>query len=244
MGEATESNFDGVRDATAAAVAPDPVTADLLAKHNAGEKLTPQEYGKISWVGRKFPWLAEKFGVKTGPPKPAAPAGDAAPVAARPEVEASPGGLAPVPIDSGFVERTTTAILNRTDKIAVRVVGNYARRAAAPITDETKRHAMVARFERAAALSGDDKELLAELTPACAQAMGVDLRQYPLAVAASVLGLYVTDLTLLVLELRDLVAKQEEKSAPPAPAAAPAATPPAALPDPSRPPNAPAIVHA
>lgn len=95
-------------------------------------------------------------------------------------------------------------------------------------------------------MSNDDKKLLAELTPECARALGWDPKSYPLAIAGSVFGLYVADLTMLVLELKELRAKQdaESKPAPPPKAAGHATATPAVLPDPIRPPNAPPVVFA
>lgn len=47
MGNETQPSGHPLREAAAAAVAPDPVTAGLLAKHSAGEKLSQAEYGKL-----------------------------------------------------------------------------------------------------------------------------------------------------------------------------------------------------
>lgn len=240
MEQPTVSTPDQLRDAAATAIAPDPGTADLLARYAKGEKLTPQENGKLSWVGRKFPWLAQKFGVTPKPAQPGAAPGGPAAVGAGEPAEAAGDGLGPVEIDSGFAERTTTAVLRRADSIAQRVIGNAAREAgAAP--------ELVARFERAAAMSSADKEVISETIPACFQASGADLRKYPFWVLGGVLGMYATDLTLLVMELREMkkekLAKEAERAPTPA-AAGQDSAPPVALPDPPRPAGAPPVLNA
>lgn len=61
-------------------------------------------------------------------------------------------------------------------------------------------------------MSADDKALLAELSPACCEAAGFNPRHYPLATAGSIFGLYVTDLALLVMELRGMKAERNERN--------------------------------
>jgi hypothetical protein len=193
-GAATGSGPDpgAVRAAAAGAVAPDAITAELLAKHSAGQRLTQSGYGKVgAWKAK----LNKFFGNGGAAPGPA-----------------QPGGLAPVEIDPGFASRTTHALLRRTDAIAGRLLGNAARKAGA---DDGR----VARFERAAAMHPDDKALLADLSPDVLRSLGYDPRHYPLTVAASIMGLYATDLWLLVLELKAL--QQKPLASAPLPGAPP-----------------------
>src|SRR5437762_11413740 len=112
--DATGPDRGEVRAAAAAAVAPDPLTADLLAKHSAGVKLTQPEYGKIGAFAAKVKtWFgpARKDGAPVGSPQPGPAPGHAPAVAALAPAQASDSGLAPVPIDAGLARRTTNALL-------------------------------------------------------------------------------------------------------------------------------------
>lgn len=216
----TETGQTGgdIRAAAASAITPDPGTAALLAKHAAwkegvGARPEPSEFGKLgAWIKKV---TFGKSGDVPGQSQPGGTPGNSPGVGTVPSAPAPGDGLAPVEVDSAFVERTTIAVLRRTDAIASRYVGNAAKRAGA--TPE-----QVARFERAAAMRDDDKKLIAELTPDAARAAGIDLRNYPLTVLGGVLGLYICDLNLIVQELRDMerkrieaenIKRQEEKSA-------------------------------
>ena len=205
--EPTGPDREEIRAAASAAVAPDAVTAALLAKHSAGEKLTPTEYGKL---GAFKKWL-KNFGRKEGPgPGPAQPGpapGHAPGVAPVAPAQASDGGLPPVPIDAGLVQRTTGAILTRLESIARRYVGNAAREAGA--TGE-----ILARCDRAAALPKDDRALMVDLSPEVFTSLGIDPRHYPVAVFFGVLGLWSTDLWLVVQDLRAMKEKKPEVSKP------------------------------
>src|SRR6266436_1520444 len=95
----TSADSAEVREAAAAAVAPDPEMASLLAKHSAGEKLSSSEYGKVgSWKQK----LARLFSIKGGNGAQSAPAaplpGQPAPMVPLAAAEAPDGGLAPVPL--------------------------------------------------------------------------------------------------------------------------------------------------
>lgn len=200
-----------VRAAAAAAVAPDPVTADLLAKHSAGVKLTQPEYGKIGAFASKLKtWFgpARTDRAPGGSLQPGPSPGNAAAVASLAKTEATDGGLAAEPIDAGLVQRTTNSVLNRFEAIARRVIGNAARDAGA--TGET-----LARFDRAASLPKDDRALMVELSPDVCAAMGVNPRNFPTAIFFGTLGLWTTDLWLAV---QDLKAMKEAKKKEPAPA--------------------------
>jgi hypothetical protein len=213
-GAATGSGPDpgAVRAAAAGAVAPDAITAELLAKHSAGQRLTQSGYGKVGAWKAKLNKFFGNGGAAPGPAQPGAAVGNAAAMAPVASGQAPAGGLAPVEIDPGFASRTTHALLRRTDAIAGRLLGNAARKAGA---DDGR----VARFERAAAMHPDDKALLADLSPDVLRSLGYDPRHYPLTVAASIMGLYATDLWLLVLELKAL--QQKPLASAPLPGAPP-----------------------
>src|ERR1051325_10961444 len=205
MGEGTATDSVEVGKAAATAVTPDPVTADLLAKHSAGEKLTPSQYGKLGAWGSKLRGLFNgERGTHAGSPLPAPLPREPASVAPVAPAQAPDGGLAPVPIDAGLVQRTTNAVLTRCDNIPRRYVNNAAREAGA--TGET-----LARFDRAATLPKDDRALMVDLSPDVAALLGVNPRHYPLAVFVGTAGLWATDIWLAVQELKAM--KEERKKA-------------------------------
>lgn len=212
MGEGTAPDSDEVRAAAATAVTPDPVTADLLAKHSAGEKLSQAQYGKLgAFSARLKAFWNGKPGSDPGPTVPPARPGEPAAVAPMAPAQAPDSGLAPVPIDAGLVQRTTNAVLTRCENIARRYVNTAAREAGA--TGET-----LARFDRAATLPKDDRALMVDLSPDVAALLGVNPRHYPLAVFVGTAGLWATDIWLAVQELKAM--KEERKKAEPAPAPA------------------------
>ena len=188
---------------------PDPVTADLLAKHSAGEKLTQSEYGKLgafkSRLGRLFggtPGAAAK--------PPAKPAGNALGLDPLASAETSGDGLGAVAPDPRLVQRTTAALLKSPDNIARRYVARHARRAGAD--DKT-----LARFDSAAALPPATQELMVETSPDVLAALGMDPSNYPLTVFCGALGLWGTNIWLCVDELKKM--QEERKPKPEAPAA-------------------------
>lgn len=203
----TGADSASVREAASAAVAPDPVTADLLARHSAGEKLTQPEYGKVgAWKARlKAIWNGTgKNGPAVGPDQPEAVPGHAPVVAPLAPAEAPDGGLAPVPIDAALARRTTAVVLTRCESIAVRYVGNAARKVGAKSED-------VARLERAAALSKDDKALMVDLAPDVCTSMGLNPRHFPVAVFFGTFGAWATDLWLAVEEIKASASKKPEE---------------------------------
>lgn len=203
MGEGTQPDNGEVGKAAAAAVAPDPVTADLLAKHSAGEKLSQAQYGKLGAFSARLKafWNGKGDG-SPGPAVPAPGAGDAPGLAPVAPAEAPDGGLAPVPIDAGLVQRTTNAILTRFESIARRYVGNAARDAG--VTGEA-----LGRLDRAATLPKDDRALMVELSPEVFASLGVNPKHYPVAVFFGVLGFWSTDLWLAVQDIKAMKAKKQ-----------------------------------
>jgi hypothetical protein len=179
----------------AAAVAPDAITADLLAKHSAGEKLTASEYGKLgAWKSK----LKGIFGGTNGAkPEPATSRlGASLGLGALAPGEAPGDGLGAVPPDPALCVRTTAAILRRVDVVTTKYVEREARAAFAG--DERK----VARFAASAALSADDRQLVADLSPDILSELGIDPGSYPFLTAAGILGAHACSLWLLVDELR------------------------------------------
>src|SRR5438874_13358591 len=98
--------------AAASAIAPDVVTAELLAKHAAGEKLTQPQYGKLgAWKAKLGSLFGRKGNGDAGPAQLASPAGHAAALAPLAPAEASDSGLAAVPIDAALARRCTAIVL-------------------------------------------------------------------------------------------------------------------------------------
>lgn len=191
-------------ETAAAAITPDPVTAGLLAKHTAGEKLSQAEYGKVgSWKKKWQSWLGGKGNGGSGPAEPGPEPGHAAPVAPVAPPEAPTDGLAPEPIDAGLARRTTAAVLSRCESIAVLYIGNAARESGA--TGE-----VLARLERAAALSKDDKAVMVDISPDVLSAMGVNPRHFPVAVFFGMFGAWATGLWMAVQEIK--AQKNHEKT--------------------------------
>jgi hypothetical protein len=184
--------------AAAAAVAPDAVTAELLAKHAAGEKLTQPQYGKLgAWKSKLGSLFGRKGNGSPGPAQPASSSGHPAPVAALAPAEASDSGLAAVPIDAALARRCTAIVLARCDSVAVRYVGTAAWKAG--VEGEA-----LERLVRGAALSKDDKALMVEISPDVFESLGINPRNFPVALFLGTLGVWATDLWLVVEEIKGL----------------------------------------
>jgi hypothetical protein len=200
-----------IRAAAAASVAPDPVTAELLAKHSAGEKLSPAENGKIgAFKARMLRLLPGMAGPKSGQVMSKASPGQPAGMGADASVEASAGGMEPVSVDADLVRRTTASLLKSSDQIARRYVGNKARK----VTQDEKR---LARFDSAVGLPTASQELIADISPEILTSLGMDPRSYPVTVAVGMLGLWATNIWLVVEELNKLAEAQKPKAVAPAP---------------------------
>lgn len=190
-------------EAAARAVTDDPVTAELLKRHAAKEKLTPSEYGKIGAFAKAKQFIFGKPGAPGGSSQPGASPGNAPPVASLEQTQTPGAGLAPVEIDAGLCQRTVAAILNRTDAFAVQWIEREARAAAKGI-DPVKADPLIDRFRSAAALPVADKKLLIEISPDVFQELGWDPRKFALWTAVGVLGLHTVNLWQTVQELRDM----------------------------------------
>lgn len=196
MGTETQLDSGELREAAAAAVTPDALTADLLAKHSAGEKLSSAEYGKLgAFKARLKAVFAGKADSTARPGNGQSAPGHSHTVGALAPAEAPADSLVPPPLDRSVCVRTTASILKRCDAITVRWVEGHARRAGAD--DRT-----VARFRESAALAPADRELIADLSPEILAEMGIDPHKYPLFVVAGILGLHGTNLWLAVDDLK------------------------------------------
>jgi len=198
----TQPDGEALREAAASAITGDPITADLLARHSAGEKLSQSGYGKIGAMAAKAKRLFT-------PSKPKALDPVAAAVAPN---EASPGGVVSLPCDPGLSKRFTATVLRRCDAVTVRWIESEARLSGAtgPTFD---------RFSSAAALPPDDQKMIVELSPDIFAELGIDVAKFPILAASAVLGLHVTNVWLAVDELRKM---RQTAPAPPAPSPAPA----------------------
>jgi len=213
MAEDTKPVSQPFGEAAAQAVAPDAVTATLLAKHTAGDKLTASEYGKLGAFAAKA--KAKIF----GPGKSSQPAGHTQPgpggavaVGALSPGQASGDGLPAVPPDPRVVQRTTEAIIKACDSLARRKIATEARKAGAD--DRTAN-----RFDSAAGVPAAAKDMMVETSPDVVAALGLDPSTYPIATFIGGLGLWATNLWLCVDELKALQRKKTEDEKP---AAAPA----------------------
>jgi hypothetical protein len=206
-----EESPKSVAESAAAAISPDPLTAELLAKRSAGEKLSPSEYGKLGAFASKVKTIfAGKADRNAQSNQPGAVNGNTAGLAASPPAQAPDNGLPVVHADPRLVQRTTAAVLTSADTIAQRYVSREARKAGAD--DKT-----VNRFVAAAALPAPTKDLMVETSPEVLAALGVDPRHYPIAVFLGGLGLWGTNLWLCVDELKALQKakpKEEPKKIP------------------------------
>ncbi len=203
-GPGSPANPPPPQPAAAIAGTPDPVTAEILRKHESGAKLTSSEGGKLGAFKRKL-----KSALGVGPaerpePNPFSPAAVRIPVAGVAPGQASPGGLPPVPVDPGIASRTALSLLNRCDAVTTRWITREARRAG--VEGNT-----LADFSGKASLSGDDKRLMADLAPDICAELGIDPRKFPLFVAAGILGAHATSLALAVMELREMKEKEAKR---------------------------------
>jgi hypothetical protein len=245
MAEETQSDRSAVAGAAAATVAADTTTAELLAKYAAGEKLSPQQYGKVgAWKAKLKAVFTGKGGAPgpgAGPAQPGAAPGNALGVGTMAPAEAPGNGLPVVPPDPRVVQRTTESIIKALDGIARRKIVTEARKTAndrglAP--EQVDRTA--ARFDSAASVPVAAKDMMVETSPDVAAALGIDPKSYPIATFLGGLGLWSTNLWLCMDELKAMRPAQPK----PEPAAAPAnhTIPPSrpASPFPAMPPGTPA----
>jgi hypothetical protein len=210
MADETNGAGSAVAAAAATAVTPDQLTADLLRRHAANEKLTPSEFGKLGAFSKKvksiFAGKAERGAQsrEAGPGQPAA-VGTVAPG------QASGDGLAAVPPDPRLVQDATALLLGEANKAVERFISSEARKAGA---DDKSHNRIVA----AASLPPPAKSLMIETSPQVAALLGLRPEHFPLGVFFGALSLWGTNLTLTVMELRQMRKKEkapaEEKTEP------------------------------
>jgi hypothetical protein len=201
MADAPPANSLDARTAAAASVTPDLETAELLRRHASGEKLTPQQNGKLSWIGRKFPWLSSGKGGSAAGPAPG-PAGNAPALATAPTAQAPDAGLAPVEVDAVLARRTASAILNRGDAFAVSWLCGHAKAAGA--NDDT-----IAGLRSKASLPVDDKKLLVELAPDVCQELGIDPRKMALWTVGGVLVFHGWNIVMAAREFKEAAREKQ-----------------------------------
>lgn len=182
-------------------LAPDPALAEILRKHAAGTRLTPQEYGRLG------AWKARASGLPIGRPKKSgAPPGSSAPAPALlPRLD--PGAMAPGPaeiagaptpaVDPDLVRRTTAAILSTCDQAAKALIGNAARQAGADATTQKQ-------FEEAAALQSGPRDLMVQTSPEVIASLGIDASNYPVAAFLSGLGIWAGSLGIAMAKLNTM----------------------------------------
>ncbi len=176
----------------AAAVSPDEITAGLLAKHGAGEKLSQSEYGKLgAWKAR----LKSVFSDKTEP------AGPSSHLAQTPE----PGPGAE-DLDPALIRRTTAAVLSTCDGIARSWIVAEARKAGAD-------DATAQTFDAAARLQAGPRDLMIQTSPEVAAALGLDAGTYPIAAFVTGLGIWSGSILVAVNRLREMTLTQARNRA-------------------------------
>lgn len=207
METAAQQNSSDVRTAASLAVTPDPVTAELLKRHSANEKLTPQEYGKLgSFAKRVKGFFVGKDSAGNGSNQPGNEAGNTARLAPVSSQQTEGDRLVVPEADPGLVRRVTAAVLKSADKIARRWVEREARKAGAD-------NSALARFDRAAALPEDNKELMIDVSPDVMASMGIDPKNYPATVFLGGLSMWGMNLWLCIDDLKAIQKERAEKEA-------------------------------
>jgi len=187
-------------------VAPDPATAELLKKHASGEKLTPQDYGKLgAWKAKLKNVFAGKSAVAA--PGAAVTAVSAAPLAPLAPGQAPIGGPGVAPADPDLVRRTTAAILQTCDGVACTWIVAEARKAGA---DELTARA----FEKAAALQPGPRDLMVQTSPELLTALGVHANNYPVTAFLTGMGVWAGSLMVAVNKLKAMQEERKEKRSP------------------------------
>jgi len=177
-------------------MAPDQATAEIVRRHEAGQKLTPVEYGKLG------AWKARLKGVFARKPMAAATPG-AVTAAAQPG-EAQSDSAGPAPVDPDLVRRTTEAILKTCDSIARTWIVSEAKKAGA---DEATSRT----FDMAAALQPGPKDLMVQTSPEVLIALGVNSGNYPIAAFLTGLTVWSGSLLVAVKKLRTMAEERNVK---------------------------------
>jgi hypothetical protein len=199
MAEETKPAGQTPAEAAAASVAPDQVTADLLRKHAANEKLSPREYGLLGAMAKKakniFAGKAERGAQQTqaGNGQPSA-------LAAVAQAEAPNNGMAPVPVNPRLVQNCTDLLITETNTFLETLITSRAKRAGA--TDKSA-------SDIAAQIScpAPSKRIMVETSPQVAEALGINDRHFPLFAFFGALTLWGSNAALTVVELGKLEKK-------------------------------------
>ncbi len=199
-----ESNPSTPQHAAARSVTPDAVTADILRRHAAGQKLTPSEGGKLGAFKRKLKSALGVGSPERPEPNPFSASAVRIPVAHVAPPEASHGGLPLVPVDAGFARRTAIVTLNKLDGVAAAWITREAR--AANITGND-----LSNLTSKASLANDDKQLIGDLAPDICAELGIDPRKSPLIVAGAVLAAHGASLFMAVMEIREMKEKDAKR---------------------------------
>jgi hypothetical protein len=185
------------------AVAPDSVTAEIMRRHAAKERLTPQEYGKLGAFRSRLARLGQKLVGNPSPgvpgpqpasgPVPLAPGGPA--LGGADPAETQGDGLADIGIDENLVRNTTSGILSALDETAQAMITAAAYEAGA---DE----GTALKLEKAVALRPGQKSIMVETSPAAVAAMGVDPKKFAVGAFLSAFSTYGITVLSAVAQLR------------------------------------------
>lgn len=189
-------------ETSASAVANDPVTAALLAKRAAGEKLTPSEYGKLGQFAKRVKALFGKGDDDVKPDK--SRPGESNGLESIPPDEASADSLEPPLIDANLVRSTTESIINFTETIARRKIQRAGEEAGA----DAKR---LARLDSAVRVQAPQRQLMLDTSPAVAEALGISPQTFPIATFIGAAGMWATAIWMALDELKEMKEKKEPK---------------------------------
>lgn len=181
--------------AAAAAVCNDPVVADLLRRKAGGEKLSPQENGKLgAWKSRQGRAPASAAIPEQAPPS----AGGVAPASGAPP-EAEVGAVVYSPADADLVRGTVKAMLGKINAVGQRHLLAAAKAAGADA-------ASLARFSSAEVVSAEDAQVLSETALLVASGIGVDPKNVPMAAFFGTLAACGLNFYQAIAELKELQA--------------------------------------
>lgn len=186
-------------------------TEELLRRHAAGEKLTPQQYGKVGNYRAK---LNRAAGKAPGRPPASRNTGEAptdqpsAPDAASEAEPPIPGpveALACPDAASDSVRRCFAAMLQACDEITQNVVRSAA-------TSKGLPEKACNRISSAAGLPPALRNAMAETSPDLCAALNIKAEKMPLAVWAGGVSAWAVCLTRAIMEIKSLA---DSKPAPP-----------------------------
>lgn len=219
-GESRAPDRSGVASAPTGAITPDPVTAEIIRKHTAGQKLTPSEGGKLGAFRRKLKSVVGLGAAESAGQNPFAATAGGASLGGVAAVEATAGGLPAVPVDDGIARRAVVATLTKISIVEKRWLTREAR--AVGLGGNA-----LADLVGAAGFTADDTQLIGDLAPDICAELGLDPRQSPLLVAGAILAAHGCSLLMAVTQLRELKEQEARRAAAAKPTEAPNAPRPA-----------------